>query len=159
MRTASVSALAFLLSLICLPSPAAAQTNVATPDRLSLAPELSPSAPGSKLLNNQSAAAVVDGTLAGNQASIVPLLKDRASKENPFSNGQWKNGRPGTNLLEPMPYFSTPRRVPPAEKACAHILIWQFQSADSKMVLERPGGTSDNMSVAAGLPACNEDVR
>lgn len=162
MRTASVSALAFLLSLICLPGPATPQTNMAAPNHLSLLPRPASPAAASSLSKNQSPSdtnATIAGAVAGNQASIFRQLKDRASKENPFGDGQWRNSRPETSRLEPAPGFSTPRSAPPAQDVCAHILIRQFRSADSKMVLERPGGISDNMSVAAGLPACHEDVR
>lgn len=159
MRTASVSVLAFLLSLICLPNPAIAQTNMASPTHLSLVPDL-PSPPAvSNLPGSQPPSVTAAGALPGNQASVLRELNDRASKGNPFSGVQSKNGGSETYRLEPMPDFSAPRQMPSAEKSCAHILIRRMPNADSKMILKRPNGTMDKMSVATGLPVCREDIR
>jgi hypothetical protein len=158
MRTASVFALGLLLALICLPSPATAQTNMPGATHLSLVPD-SPSAPtASNLSKSQSPVVPLAGALPGNQASVLRQLNDRASKQDPFGNAQWKNNGPETYRLEPLPYFTT-RRAPSAPKSCAHILIRRMHSADSKMVLKGPNGTVDKMSVATGLPACREDIR
>jgi hypothetical protein len=136
-----VSALCVLLLLICSPQPTAAQS---TPLNSNLQqPSLENSAPPAKLfeLPRDSASRGFGGrTFLTND----PTIRQRVEKF--LSDQQEGTGAMGI-------------QSPVAASGCAHILIYEAPSVDSKMIIEVPKEFNSNMPKLEGLQPCLGDLR
>ncbi|HTU34188.1 MAG TPA: hypothetical protein VMF66_10340 [Candidatus Acidoferrum sp.] len=150
MRTAIIWAFLAVLTLICSANPAAAQsTQSAVPSQLSLVPAnpfTTQTAPSVRLRPSTSDRA----WLPSNLANAFGFVKEKATKSDSSSNGQWRvlppNGRLQAKAL-------------PTAGTCAHILIHRVWSPDSNPMAIEPKGTADRMPSEKGLPPCREDIR
>ena len=141
MRTATVSALFAFLLLVWFPSPASGQIESATP-RLSLVPNPPAFVQGSETPNSAKSGSVDAGTASSN---LSRALAENSVWANPFGNDQRKV------------VTATGSPAPTAESPCAHILILQVPSLDSKMAKRIPEGVG-GMPTVKGVPACREDI-
>lgn len=149
MRTATVSALVVLLSLIWFPSPAAAQSSAGGPlSHLSLLPDPPSGAQAPGLPKGEPERASVFKGLPSNQTNAPRELNERSTQLNPFPDGHWKDR--GRYLYGVQPRADA--------RSCAHILIRRLPSADSKMIRKMAGGSESGPTVK-GVPVCREDIR
>lgn len=133
MRVGMVSANCFLLSLICAPHPAAAQS-----DRASSQP------PQGSRLNLLSKPLE---TPKGGETATVPLRSDPAIKgTNPEL---WSFSRGKGQILSGLPQFEAPQ--------CGHIVIFEAPNMDSQIIQPVPRNFSGHMPTFPALPPCCRD--
>jgi hypothetical protein len=147
MRTRTVSAFCFSVSLICSPLPVAAQSNPPSPSM----PQTSPQK-------------------AAGPARLVELPKDSETGSAPLgidsTNGP-TNPSQSWNLLAQQnrsnvdQLWSFKKGILPQTEAtrCGHIVIFRAPNMDSEMIQDVPQEFSSDMPSFEGLPPCFRDSR
>jgi len=150
-RTATVSALCLSLSLISFPRPAAGQSNSPSPSLTAwqIAPALRKLPDLQKDTENKGLPVGTNSTHEPGNApqSWMNLL---AQQDKP-STEQFHAGLKERLKEEILPQLESHR--------CAHILIFQAPKLDSKMVVEAPPSSGDNITTFKGLRPCCRDLR
>lgn len=142
MRNPSASALCCVLSFICVPGPAVAQS---TP---------SSSHPPQPVLHN-SPAAVLE---LPKTIQTAPLRQQNAPAKD--TESPIEEVRTWLSILQHQKDGPGLRRFGRAfdSSQCAHIRIFQAPETDSEMIVEAPPGAGGNITIFEGLRPCCRDI-
>lgn len=145
MRTRTVSALCFSVSLICSPLPVAAQSNTASPSM----PQASP--------QKAAGPARLVELPRDSETASAPLRID--SINGPTNPPQSWNVLAQQNRSNVDQLWSFKNGILPQLEAtwCGHIVIFQAPNIDSEMIQDVPQEFSSNMPLFEGLPPCCRD--
>jgi hypothetical protein len=155
MRTGTVSAICVLVTSICSPHPATAQSNASSPSMLQASPQMLAALAKPFELPRRA------------ETGSVPLRIDSANEPtNPLQTWiyllpqQNKPSAIADQFQEELTERLKKGILPQVEASrCAHIVIFQAPTMDSEMIKESPRAFTRNMPAFEGLPPCCRDFR
>jgi hypothetical protein len=151
MRTATVSALCVLLSLICSASPTAGQSN---PPTTSWPPSQVMPAP-TKFPELQRVTETKGAPLGTNS------IDEPGNPLQSWVNLLAQQDKPKAEQFQAVPKERIKEEILSQLESnrCAHILIFQAPKSDSAMIVEAPPGAGGNITTFKGLRPCCSDLR